>query len=96
MAQLTISGTVTDSSGATASFSVVASNDVVGASDAITIAQATVQPTQAPPGTLRTLTVAASSAQNLPLTATLTAVQGITFTPVDNQPAGQFQWTFTF
>jgi hypothetical protein len=87
---VTITGTVTDSSGLAAPFSVVVQLD------AVSITSATVSPSSAPAGTTRTLTLTASSLQGLPLTFATPAGTGLTFTPVSGQPAGQAQWTFVY
>lgn len=90
MPTINITGTITDADGATATFSTSANTDMV------TIVSATVTPDPAPPGTLRTLTVVATSAAGLTMTATVDPVDSITFTPVAGQPAGTFVWTFVF
>lgn len=89
MSTITITGTVSDGQGS-APFSVTVQTD------AVLIQSATVIPAVAVAGTTRTLTVIASSSGNLPLTASLAPVSGITFTPVSGQPAGTFVWTFVY
>jgi len=89
MSTITITGTVSDGQGS-APFSVTVQTD------AVNIQSATVTPAVAVAGTTRTLTVVASSSGGLPLTASLAAVAGITFTPVPGQPAGTFVWTFVY
>lgn len=86
---ITITGTACDASGC-APFSVTAQTD------AVAITSATVTPAVAPAGTTRTLAVVASSSAGLALTASVNAVNGVTFTPVAGQPAGTFAWTFVY
>lgn len=99
VATLNIAGTVTDADGNSVPFSTTANQS---ATDVVTIVSATVSPDPAVAGTLRTLTVIAKSSLGEALTATITSpapAPGSTapvFTPVPNQPAGQFQWTFTY
>lgn len=92
VATLNITGTVTDKDGNSVPFSATANQS---ASDLITISSVTVTPDPAVAGTMRTLTVVAVSSLGEVLTATVSAT-GVTFTPVTGQPAGQFQWTFTY
>jgi hypothetical protein len=87
---ITITGTVTDSSGGSAPFSVTVTTD------AVSIVSAAVTPAVAPIGTTRTLTVVGSSSAGLALSASVNAVTGVTFTPVSGQPAGTFAWTFVY
>ena len=89
MSTITIAGTVSDGQGS-APFSVTVTTDLVA------ITSAAVVPTVAPPGTARTLTVVSTSTAGLPLTATITPVNGITFVPVTGQPPGTFVWTFVY
>ena len=91
---LQISGSVSDDAGNSVPFSASANQSEV---DVITIVSAVVTPDPAPAGTMRTLTVVATSSLSRPLTATiLTVPGGPVFTPVEGQPAGTFAWTFTF
>lgn len=99
MSTINLTGTVTDTSGASASFSASASTDQVS------IVSSAVTPQVAAPGTLRTLSVLAQSTAQLAMTATVISDQGPSFviTQVANptppqplQPGQQFfQWTFT-
>jgi hypothetical protein len=89
-ASITITGTVTDASGAVSTFSTTVTTDQV------TITSATVSPAVAPTGTQRTLTVVATSSGGLALTFGTPVAAGITFTPVSAQPAGQAAWTFVY
>ncbi len=94
MAILQITGSVADNAGNSVPFNAQANQSAV---DVITIVSAVVSPDPAPAGTMRTLTVVATSSLGLPLTATILAVPGgPVFTPVPNQPAGTFAWTFIF
>ena len=86
---VTISGTVTDATGASGNYSVVVTLDSVTAT-------ASVNPATAPAGTTRTLTVNATSATGSALTFATPTGPGLTFTPVGGQPAGQAQWTFVY
>jgi len=91
MAIATISFTVTDSDGSTASGSTTVQTD------SITITSSVVVPQSAPTGTALTLTVKATA---LDPAATLTfgipVSPGIAFTAIPGQPAGQAAWTFAF
>lgn len=89
-----ITGSVADNAGNSAPFNTQANQSEV---DVITIVSAVVNPDPAPAGTMRTLTVVATSSLGLPLTAMILAVPGgVVFTPVSGQPAGTFVWTFVF
>jgi hypothetical protein len=90
-AQITITGTVTDPNGS-APFSITVTTDQVS------VTSAAVVPAVAPPGTMRTLTVVATSSAGLPLAAATPTCGacGVTFTPVAGQPAGTFVWTFVY
>jgi len=88
---ITIQGTVNDANGATATF-----GPVTVTIDAVTITSASVSPQVAPAGTLRTLTVVATSSAGAVLSAPLPTGTGLTFTAVTGQPAGTFKWTFTY
>jgi hypothetical protein len=86
MSTITIAGTVTDQAGAKGTFSIVVSTDTVTVTP-------TVSPQVAPPGTVRTLTLVATSSSGSPLIFSAPVVPGLTFTPV----AGQVNsWTFVF
>jgi hypothetical protein len=92
MSTIQITGTVSDNAGNSVPFTAAAN---VSAQDVITIVSATVSPDPAPAGTMRTLTVVATSSLGLPLTATILVIpNGPVFTPVGGQPAGTFVWTF--
>lgn len=90
-ATITITGTVTDSSGGSAPF-----GPITVTTDLITITSVGVVPLVAPAGTVRTLTVVGTSSAGQALIGAVNAVSGITFTPVTGQPAGTFKWTFVF
>jgi hypothetical protein len=83
---ITITGTVTDSAGATGNYSVVVTLDSFTLS-------ATVTPASAPAGTMRTLTVTPTDGTPPFTYATPTAPGIITFTPVSGQSN---QWTFVY
>lgn len=83
---LTITGTITDTAGASYSFSTTATQDMVTGS-------AVVSPAIAPVGTTRTITVTGTSSAGLPLTYGTPVAAGVTFTPVAGQPG---QWTFVY
>lgn len=85
---VTISGTVTDSAGASGNYSVVVTLDSMTAT-------ATVTPAVAPAGTARTLTVVTAGGV-APFTFATPTGTGLTFTAVGGQPAGQAQWTFVY
>jgi hypothetical protein len=86
MTTLTITGTITDSTGVTFSFSGVATQI------APITATIVITPAVAPVGTLRNLTVTPSGGVPPYAFGTPTA-PGLTFTPVPNQPG---QWTFVY
>lgn len=90
MPSITITGTITDANGASASFTTSA------AIDAVSITSVAVVPQTAPAGATRTLTVQATSSAGAALTFGMPVAAGITFTPVAGQPPGQAQWTFVF
>lgn len=83
MTTITITGTVTDSSGATFNFSTTANQTA----DALT-ATAVVTP-----GTPQNITVTAKSSAGLAITYSTPVSAGIVFTPVSGQPN---QWTFVY
>lgn len=85
MSVITITGTVTDSGGASGNYSVVVTLD------SFTLA-AVVTPSVAPAGTTRTLTVTPTGGV-APFTYSLPVSSGITFTPVAGQAN---QWTFVY
>ncbi len=90
MSTITITGTVSDGQGS-APFSVTVQTDSVNIQSAI------VAPLVAAPGTMRTLTIVATSGLASPAwSGTLNSVGGITLTPVPGQPAGTFVWTFIY
>ena len=80
---ITITGTVTDQTGASGSFSVPVTID------SFTLA-ATVTPSVGPAGTTRNLTVVPTGGV-APFTYGTPVGTGLTFTPVTGQPG---QWTF--
>ncbi len=82
---ITITGTVTDASGASGSYSTTVTLD------SFTLA-ATVTPQTAPAGTTRNLTVVPSGGTP-PYTFGSPSAPGITFTPVVGTPG---QWTFPY
>lgn len=88
---VTIQGTVTDAAGASSPF-----GPITIAIDSISITSASVDKPTAPVGTLRTLTITATSSGGSALSAPLPTAPGIAFTPVAGQPAGTFKWTFTY
>jgi hypothetical protein len=90
MSTITISGLVTDNSGASQTFSASA---II---DAVTITSAVVSPQTAAAGTTRTLTVIATSSASGVLTFGMPTAAGISFTAVSGQPAGQAKWTFVY
>ncbi len=85
MSTITITGTVTDSVGATSPFSVTAT------ADSFTLT-AVVTPQNAPVGTTRNLTVTPTGG-TAPFTYGTPLATGITFTGVTGQPN---QWTFVY
>ena len=85
MSTVTITGTVTDSAGASGSYSVVVTLDSFTLSAVVT-------PAVAPAGTTRTLTVTPTGGI-APFTYSAPTGTGLTFTPVSGQPN---QWTFVF
>ena len=85
MSTVTIIGTVTDSVGATGSYSVVVTLDSFTLSAVVT-------PSVAPAGTTRTLTVTPTGGTT-PFTYSTPTASGITFTPVSGQTN---QWTFVY
>lgn len=84
MSTITITGTVTDSAGASGSYSVVVTLDSFTLSAVVT-------PAMAPAGTTRTLTVTPAGGV-APFTFPTPTATGITFTP--SSLAGQ--WTFVY
>jgi hypothetical protein len=86
MTTITITGTITDTDGATASFSCSAQADTITGSGVVT-------PQTAPAGTTRNLTATGVSSAGLVLTYNTPVATGITFTPVSGQPN---QWTFVY
>lgn len=88
---VTIQGTINDANGATATF-----GPVTVTIDSVTITSASVDKAVAPAGTLRTLTVVASSSSGAAITCGTPTATGITFTAVSGQPAGTCKWTFTY
>jgi hypothetical protein len=80
---VTITGSVTDSAGASGNYSVVVTLD------SFTLA-AVVTPASAPAGTTRNLTVTPAGG-TAPFTFGTPVGAGLTFTPVAGQPG---QWTF--
>lgn len=86
MSTITVTGTVTDSAGATGSYSVVVTLDSFTLSAVVT-------PAVAPVGTTRNLTVTPTGGVAPFTFATPTSTAGITFTPVAGQSN---QWTFVF
>jgi hypothetical protein len=91
-ATLTIQGTIFDGTNTTPFTATVTTTPA----DVVTISSVTVVPQNAVAGTVRTLTVVATSSLGLPLTANLTGISGIVFAAVPNQPAGTFKWTFPY
>ena len=87
MSTVTITGTVTDSTGATGSYSVV----VTLTGGGFTLS-AVVTPASAPAGTTRNLTVTPTGG-TAPFTYGTPTGAGLTFTPVSGQPN---QWTFVY
>jgi hypothetical protein len=85
MNNITITGTVTDASGATGSYTVTVTLDSFSLSAVVT-------PSVAPAGTTRTLTVTPTGG-TAPFTYSVPIATGITFTPVSGQPN---QWTFVY
>ena len=85
MSTVLITGTVTDSAGASGNYSVVVTLD------SFTLT-ATVVPATAPAGTTRTLTVTPTGGV-APFTYSIPVSAGITFTPVTGQSN---QWTFVY
>lgn len=83
MSTITITGTVTDSAGASGSYTVVVTLDSFTLSAVVT-------PAVAPAGTTRTLTVTPTGGV-APFTFATPTATGLTFTPVNGQ---QGQWTF--
>lgn len=79
MATLRISGTVTDSSGASYSFETDAVSSSITAS-------ATVTPATAPVGTTRIYKYNATSSAGLPITYATPVAPGVVFTPVAGDP----------
>lgn len=94
MPSISISITVTDAAGASATqnTTVVATGDV----SVVTIDALTATPQSAPAGTNRTLDVTASSSSGAALTFATPVATGITFTPVTGQPTGRAKWTFVY
>lgn len=88
---VTIQGTINDANGATATF-----GPVTVTIDSVTITSASVDKPVAPAGTLRTLTVVATSSSGAAITCGTPTATGITFTAVAGQPAGTCKWTFTY
>lgn len=88
---LTIQGTINDASGATATY-----GPITITIDSVSITSASVDKPVAPAGTLRTLTVVATSSAGASLACPLPTATGITFTAVSGQPAGTCKWTFTY
>lgn len=88
MATVTITGTVTDSLGATGSFSTVVT---LTATSSLNLS-AVVTPATAPAGTARNLTVTAAGGTAPYSFATPTGT-GLTFTLITGQPG---QWTFVY
>lgn len=82
---VTITGTVTDSTGASGNYSVVVTLDSFTLSAVVT-------PASAPAGTTRNLTVTPTDG-TAPFTYATPVAAGITFTPVAGQPN---QWTFVY
>lgn len=80
---ITITGTVTDATGATGTFSTTATLDSFTLSAVVT-------PAVAPAGTTRNLTVTPTGG-TAPFTFGTPVGTGLTFTPVSGQPG---QWTF--
>lgn len=85
MSTVTITGTVTDSSGASGAYSVVVTLDSFTLSAVVT-------PATAPAGTTRTLTVTPTGGTT-PFTYLTPTATGITFTAVSGKPG---QWTFVY
>lgn len=88
---LTIQGTVTSTTGAVGVY-----GPVTVTIDAVNINSSTVDKPAAPAGTMRTLTVSATSTSGASMSAPLPTAPGITFTPVVGQPLGTFKWTFVY
>lgn len=88
---VTIQGTVNGANGAVGVYGPVAVT-----LSTVTVTSSTVDKPSAPAGTLRTLTVTATSSSGAALTAPLPTAPGVTFTPVAGQPAGTFKWTFMY
>ncbi len=84
MTVFTITGTVSDGT-STANWTATASSDVITASAAVV-------PDPAPSGTLRTLTITATSSAGLPLTYSTPVSSGVVFTVVPGSPN---KFTFT-
>jgi hypothetical protein len=85
MSTVTITGTVTDSAGGSGNYLVTITLDAVTAT-------ATVSPDPAPTGTLRVLTILATSSAGLPLTFATPVSPGVVFTVVPGSPN---KFTFT-
>lgn len=83
MSTITITGTVTDSAGASGSYSVVVTLDSFTLSAVVT-------PAVAPAGTTRTLTVTPTGG-TAPFTYATPTATGLTFTPVSAN-----SWTFVY
>jgi hypothetical protein len=85
MSTITITGTVTDSDGASGSYSVVVTLDSFTLSAVVT-------PATAPAGTTRTLTVTPTGGI-APFTYAPPVAAGLVFTPVSGSPGS---WTFVY
>lgn len=96
---VTIKGTVTAPDGVVGTFGPITAPVTVvppPVQSEVTITSSVVDKPVAPAGTMRLLTVVASSSSGAALSAPEPVSPGITFTPVAGQPAGTFKWSFVY